>query len=191
MLTFSLAPLPRLCPRGRRRAWTSFAENYPHGQRCHTPVRWAGREFAKLPRAFANSKTDVTHWHAVVCVVDEREFAMRGARAEAGWRQGRKSSWIRQRNERFCYSFLLNNRGVNGVKRSLGTPLDSAYSAVLFAVLPSLFLPFPCSLIGFVALRLRVLHTPTDHGLRTTDYGLRTTDHGPRTAPVCSPDSPS
>jgi len=38
-------------------------------------------EFAKRPRAFANSETDVTRWHAVACVVDEREFARLCTRA--------------------------------------------------------------------------------------------------------------
>jgi hypothetical protein len=34
-----------------------------------------GTNFAKPPRASANLENDVTQWHAVVCVVDEREFA--------------------------------------------------------------------------------------------------------------------
>jgi len=38
-------------------------------------------KFAKPPRAFANSETDVTHWHAVACVVDERQFARPCTRA--------------------------------------------------------------------------------------------------------------
>ena len=43
-----------------------------------------GTKFAKPPRAFAKLENDVTHWHAVVWVVDERELARLCARARAG-----------------------------------------------------------------------------------------------------------
>jgi len=61
-------------------AWEQEREGTPGGtgqlHRCHWG--WAGREFAKLPRAFANSKNDVTRWYAVACVANEREFAVAG-----------------------------------------------------------------------------------------------------------------
>jgi hypothetical protein len=53
-------------------------ERYPIRQRYASSRKG---EFAKLPRAFANSESDVTPCYTVALAVHEREFARRCARA--------------------------------------------------------------------------------------------------------------
>jgi len=89
---------PRCC-----RDQGAFANNYPHGQIIHgdhatgfsRPQVCKVCDFAKKPRAFANSENDVTHSCAVACVVDEREFA-RSALGRGG-RPGMDSSHLLSR----------------------------------------------------------------------------------------------